>query len=57
MKKLKKIFKTIINDKNFLKGLSTLFGGVILNFLIGAVYSLSTLAIYEISYIKAKEVL
>ena len=54
MKKLKKIFKTIINDKNFLKGLSTLFGGVILNFLIGAVYSLSTLAIYEISYIKAK---
>ena len=54
MKKLKKVFKTIINDKNFLKGLSTLFGGVILNFLIGAVYSLSTLAIYEISYIKAK---
>ena len=37
-----------------MKGLSTLFGGVILNFLIGAVYSLSTLAIYEISYIKAK---
>ena len=29
-------------------------GIIILNFLIGAIYSLSTLAVYEISYIKGK---
>ena len=54
MVKLKQCFNLIKKDKNFQKGFLTLIGGGILNFLIGAVYSISTLAVYEISYIKAK---
>ena len=54
MVKLKQCFNLIKKDKKFQKGFLTLIGGGILNFLIGAVYSISTLAVYEISYIKAK---
>ena len=54
MVKLKQLFNLIKKDKNIQRGLLTLIGGGILNFLIGAVYSISTLAVYEISYIKAK---
>ena len=54
MVKLKQYINRIIKDKNLLKGISTLIGTGILNFIMGAVYSLSTLAVYEISYIKAK---
>ena len=54
MVNLKQCFNLIKKDKNFQKGFLALIGGGILNFLIGAVYSISTLAVYEISYIKAK---
>ena len=54
MVNLKQFFNLIKKDKNFQKGFLTIIGGGILNFLIGAVYSISTLAVYEISYIKAK---
>ena len=54
MVKLKKFFTRIVNDKNMMRGISTLIGTGLLNFIMGAVYSLSTLAVYEISYIKAK---
>ena len=37
-----------------MKGISTLIGAVLMNFLVGAIYSLCTLAVYEISYIKGK---
>ena len=36
------------------KAISTLIGASILNFLVGAIFSLCTLSVYEISYIKAK---
>ena len=54
MVKLKQLFNRIMKDKNIRKGILTLIGGGILNFFIGAVYSISTLAVYEISYIKGK---
>ena len=54
MVKLKQYINRIIKDKNLLKGISTLIGTGILNFIMGAVYSLSTLAVYELSYIKGK---
>ena len=41
-------------DKNFRRGISTLIGACCINFLAGAIFSLCTLSIYEISYIKAK---
>ena len=51
--KIKKfIFK--FKDKNFLKGISTLIGASCINFLVGAIFSLCTLSVYEISYIKGK---
>ena len=37
------------------KGITTLFGAGMVNFLIGAIFSLCTLAVYEISYIKEKD--
>ena len=43
-----------LKDENFLKGISTLLGAVCINFIIGAIYSLCTLSVYEISYIKEK---
>ena len=43
-----------LKDENFLKGNSTLIGAVCINFIIGAIYSLCTLSVYEISYIKEK---
>ena len=54
MVKLKQCINRIIKNKNLLKGISTLIGTGILNFIMGAVYSLSTLAVYEISYIKGR---
>ena len=54
MVKLKQYINRIVKDKNLLKGISTLIGTGILNFIMGAVYSLSTLAVYELSYIKGK---
>ena len=54
MVKLTKFFEYLSNNKDFRKGFLTIIGGIIINFLIGAVYSISTLAVYEISYIKAK---
>ena len=39
-------------DKNFVKGISTLIGAGCINFLAGAIFSLCTLSVYEISYIK-----
>ena len=41
-------------DNDYCKGISTLIGAGILNFLVGAIFSLCTLSVYEISYIKAK---
>lgn len=41
-----------LRDKNFLKGISTLIGAGLINFLIGAIYSVCQLVIYEISYVK-----
>ena len=43
---------TKCNEPNFAKGISTLIGASLINFLIGAIYSLCTLSVYEISYIK-----
>ena len=40
--------------ESFRKGISTLIGAIIMNFLNGAIFSLCTLAVYEISYIKEK---
>ena len=54
MANLKLILKRFFKNTNLTKAISTLIGAIILNFLIGAVYSLSTLAVYEISYIKGK---
>ena len=39
-------------DKDFLKGISTVIGACIMNFLIGEIFSLLTLVVYQISYIK-----
>jgi len=52
-KKLNKLISNL-KDENFLKGISTLIGAVCINFIIGAIYSLCTLSVYEISYIKEK---
>ena len=57
MNSLKTRFKKILmksKDKNFCKGISTLIGASFLNFLVGAIFSLCTLSVYEISYIKGK---
>ncbi len=40
--------------ESFRKGFSTLIGAIIMNFFNGAIYSLCTLSVYEISYIKEK---
>ena len=47
-------FISRFKDKNFRKGISTLVGACLLNFFAGAIYSLCTLSVYEISYIKIK---
>ena len=39
--------------ESFRKGFSTVIGAILINFLSGGIYSLCTLAIYQISYIKA----
>ena len=40
-----------LKDRYFLKGLSTLIGASLINFLAGSIFSLCQLVIYEISYI------
>ena len=45
-------FISRFKDPNFRKGISTLLGAGLVNFLAGAIYSLCTLSIYEISYVK-----
>ena len=57
MKWLKKTYQDFcMNWKrdSFRKGFASVIGAIIMNFFIGAVYAISTLAIYQISYIKAK---
>ena len=44
--------KIKFHNPDFVKGISTIFGAALINFLIGSSYSLCTLSIYEISYIK-----
>ena len=51
--KIKNFFLKL-NNKDFSRGISTIIGASILNFLVGAIFSLCTLSVYEISYIKAK---
>ena len=43
---------TKCKDPYFFKGVSTLIGASLMNFIIGGIYSLTTLSVYEISYIK-----
>ena len=54
LKKKTKDFFFKFRDKNFSKGISTIIGASLINFLAGAIFSLCTLSVYEISYIKAK---
>lgn len=48
-----KMFKKL-EDKNFLKGISTVIGASLLNFVSGAIFAVSQLLIYEVSYIHHK---
>lgn len=41
-----------LKDRYFLKGISTLIGASLINFLAGSIFSVCQLVIYEISYIK-----
>ena len=50
--KYKRFLFLKIKDKNFLKGISTVIGAAILNFVIGAIFSVCQLVLYEISYIR-----
>ena len=43
---------TKFKDSNFIKGISTVLGSILINFLIGEIFSLPTLIIYELSYLK-----
>ena len=47
-------FRMNWKKESFRKGFSSLIGAIIMTFFMGAIYALSTLAIYQISYIKAK---
>ena len=40
-----------LKDKEFLKGVSTVIGASLLNFIAGAIFSVSQLLLYEVSYI------
>jgi hypothetical protein len=40
-----------LKDKEFLKGISTVIGASLLNFIAGAIFSVSQLLLYEVSYI------
>ena len=46
-------FRINLKKARFRKGFSSLIGAIIMTFFMGAVYAISTLAIYQISYIKA----
>ena len=47
-------FLSKLMNKDLLKGISSFIGACLINFIAGAIYSLCTLSVYEISYIKAK---
>ena len=50
--KYKRFLFLKVKDKNFLKGISTVIGAAMLNFVIGAIFSVCQLVLYEISYIR-----
>ena len=52
--KYKRFLFLKVKDKNFLKGISTVIGAAMLNFVIGAIFSVCQLVLYEISYIRWK---
>ena len=39
---------------NLLKGLSTVLGAILVNLVVGSIFGLCTLSVYEVSYIKGK---
>ena len=43
---------TKFKDSSFIKGISTVLGSILINFFIGEIFSLPTLIIYELSYLK-----
>ena len=45
-------FFSRFRDKQFLKGLSTVIGSILINLICGSIFPLNSLAIYQISYIK-----
>ena len=49
---VKRSFKEIIKDLEFWKGISTVFGAILVSLITGSIFSLCTLAVYQISYIK-----
>ncbi len=52
--RLKRFFFVKLKDKNFLKGISSVIGACLLNFIAGGIFAVCQLFVYEISYIKAK---
>lgn len=49
--RLKRLFTVKSKDQNLLKGISTVCGASLLNFIAGSIFSVCQLIIYEISYI------
>ena len=49
---VKRSFKEIIKDLEFWKGISTVFGAILVSLITGSIFALCTLAVYQISYIK-----
>ena len=47
--------KERIKDKDFLKGISSVIGAIILSLQVGSIYSFCSLAVYEITYIKRND--
>lgn len=41
-----------LKDPNFLKGISTVFGAILVNLIVGSIFGLCTLVVYQVSYIK-----
>lgn len=50
--RLKRFLFVKLKDKEFLKGISTLIGAALINFIAGAIFGVCQLVLYEISYIK-----
>ena len=47
---VKRSFKEIIKDLEFWKGISTVFGAILVSLITGSIFALCTLAVYQISY-------